>query len=38
MKNVFDFVIKGDECAIRGKKKTLKQIKDDIAELEAKYD
>jgi hypothetical protein len=38
MKNLFDFVIKGDATIHKGKQKTLKQIKEELSELEAKYD
>ena len=37
MKNVFDFVIKGETTIFRGKRKTLKDIKEEIETLEAKY-
>jgi archaellum component FlaC len=37
MKNLFDFVIKGDNSTFRGNKKTLKDIKEEIETLEAKY-
>jgi len=37
MKNLFDFVIKSDECTIRGKGKTIKQVKEEVNTLEVKY-
>jgi len=37
MKNLFDFVIKSDECVVRGKGKTIKQVKEEISTLEEKY-
>jgi archaellum component FlaC len=37
MKNLFDFVIKGETTTFRGKNKTLKDIKEELETLEAKY-
>jgi hypothetical protein len=38
MKNLFDFVIKGDSTTHRGKGKSLEEIEEEIKTLRCKYD